>query len=658
MDNKFRGFFPNTKVYMLIIALLLTIIFMYNIYIGFAGLFVFAILVIYNLKYKEARNDEFNKFIEDISNNIDTAGKNTLSTIPIPLVIVDEEGKLLWSNSLFASVAPKNFFGQNIDTLIKNFNAQKIVNKKAQSYNKIEIDGDFYNVLTSTIELDSDERRKKHLILLYFVNKTDYYLMYEMYNDKKPIVALIEVDNYDEVTKSTEEINRPFLIAEVEKKINAFSNSIEGLVRKYDDMKYIVIFENKYLPQLIENKFEILDNMRGIYFGNRIPLTLSIGIGKNGDTINKTHQYAVAAKDLALGRGGDQAVIKDEDRLSFYGGKAKEVEKRTRVKARVVAHAISELIDESSEVIIMGHDTPDIDCLGSALGIYRGCALRKKPAYILINKSNDSIDKALKKIDASGDYKNVFLNDEQVMEKISEHTLLIIVDVHRKNFVEFPELVDKVENIVIIDHHRKSADFINNAAISYIEPYASSTCELVVEILQYLTEKPQLSELEAQILMAGIYVDTKSFTYKTGVRTFEAAGFLRSMGTDLVEVSKLFADDFSTYLERSRLISSAEVENNMAIAVYEGNPHNTLIIPQAADELLKIEGIEASFVLGSVDGNVSISGRSHGNINVQLILESLGGGGHMTIAGAKLMNTTLEDAKIKLKQAINNYLKE
>lgn len=659
MDSRFKIFFPNTKIYMLIIASLIGVTFYYNLYIGISGLFIFIYLVWYNIRNNRMRKDEWDRLVGDLSENLDVAGRNTISKIPMPLVIINNEGKIIWLNNLFNSIVNQNMYGKEINTIIKDFSVQKIIEKKINSFDKVEINGEIYNVLVSPIENNVKKQGKKYIIILYFINKTDYHTVYEMYNDKKPITALIEVDNYDDVIKSTEEANRPLLIAEVDRRINTFATDLEGVIRKYDDNKYIVIFENKNLNHLIEKKFDILDNLRDIDVGNKLPVTLSIGIGKNGENLYKLHQYAIAAKDLALGRGGDQAVIKDGDRLSFFGGKSKEVEKRTKVKARVIAHAIGDLIDQSSEVIIMGHDVPDIDCLGAALGIYRGCRLKQKNAYILLNKTNKSIEKIVDKINKSEEHQGIFINNEAAMQKIQRNPLLIILDVHRRNFVEFPELVDKITNKVIIDHHRKSADFIDNATISYIETYASSTCELVTEILQYLIEKPKLHEIEAQALMAGIYVDTKNFTFKTGVRTFEAAGFLRRLGADLIEIKKLFSDDLETYIERTTLVSKAEIyNNNIAISLHEGEIKNTLIVPQAADELLKINGIEASFVLATVENDIMISGRSFGDINVQLILESIGGGGHMTIAGARLSNISISEAKNILIDSINKYLEE
>ncbi|QCX33617.1 DHH family phosphoesterase [Caloramator sp. E03] len=659
MDNKFKSFFPNTRVYMLIIAILiLLILFLGHLYVGIACILMFGYLVFYNLRNNRLRKDEWKRFIEDVSENLDVAGRNTLSKIPMPLVIVNSEGQILWGNSLFTSIASKDIYSKNINVLIKDFNLNKILEKKIDVFEKVALDKKIFNILVSPIEINSNKQDTKYIVILYFVDKTDYYTISEMYSDKKTVVALVECDNYDEVVKSTEEQNRPALIAEIDKRINAFASSLEGFIRKYDDNKYIIVFENRYLSQLIERKFDILDAIREIDIGNKMPVTLSIGIGKNADTFYNVHQYAVAAKDLALGRGGDQAVIKDGDRLSFYGGKSKEVEKKTRVKARVIAHAISELIDQSSEVIIMGHDTPDIDSIGAAIGMYRGCRQRGKNAYIFLNKPDSSAERLVDLFVKSKDHQGIFVNKENAFSKITKNPLLVLVDVHRKSFVECKEMLDRINNIIIIDHHRKSVDFIDNATISYIEPYASSASELVTEILQYLIEKPKLLDIETQALMAGIYVDTKNFTFKTGVRTFEAAGFLKRLGADLIEVRKLFADDFETYQERAKLISSAKIKNGIAVVI-QGNPvKNSIIIPQAADELLKINGIEASFVMASLGNEIMISGRSLGDINVQLILESMGGGGHMTIAGAKLTDVTINEAEKMLYNAIDNYLKE
>ena len=658
MNKKFKIFFPNTKIYLIIIAVLIFMLIQYEPYIALLGAAIFGFLVFYNIRLNRKIDDEWSRFVEDMSANLDVAGKNTLSNTPFPLAIINPKGRIMWGNSLFSGIFPKGMYDKDISLIIKDFNIKRAAENKVNTFERIEIGEELYNVVASQVPVNRDMGGQKYIYILCFINYTEYYKLYDMYDGKRPIVALIEADNFDEVLKSAEEANRPAIIAEIDKRINSFAVSLDGMLKKYDDNKYILIFENEHFQELVKNKFSFLDSIREIDMGNKIPATLSIGIGRNAESLYQLHQYAVSAKDLALGRGGDQAVIKDGDRLSFFGGKSKEVEKRTRVKSRVMAYAMAGLIEQSSEVVIMGHESPDMDSLGAAIGMYRGCRLKGKNAYILLNKSNPAIAKLTDKLSKSNEHNGVFINNEALSQMVTKNTLVIVVDVHRKSFVECPELLDSAGSIIVIDHHRRNVDFIDNATVSYIETYASSSCELVTELLQYLTEKPALNELEAEALMAGIYLDTKSFTFKTGVRTFEAAGFLKKMGADLIEVRKLFAEDLKTYIERTSLVGSAVIENGIAVAAVEQEPRNGLVVPQAADELLKIEGIEASFVMAPSGNDIIVSGRSLGDINVQLILESMGGGGHMTIAGARIPGVSIEQASAILEDAINDYLKE
>jgi c-di-AMP phosphodiesterase-like protein len=658
MDKKFKIFFPNTKIYLIIIAALIFLLIYYEPYIALLGVAIFGFLVFYNIRLNRKMDNEWSRYVEDMSANLDVAGKNTLSNTPFPLAIVNSKGKVIWGNNRFSSIFPQGMYDKDIKLIINDFNIKKADDNNVSIFERINVGESFYNVIATQVPINNEKTGQKDIYILYFVDYTEYYNLYDLHNEKKPVVALIEADNFDEVLKSADEANRPAIIAEIDKRINSFAASVDGMLKKYDDNKYILIFENSHFDELVKNKFSFLDSIREIDMGNKIPATLSIGIGRNAESLYSLHQYAISAKDLALGRGGDQAVLKDGDRLSFFGGKSKEVEKRTRVKSRVMAYAMAGLIEQCSEVVIMGHESPDMDSFGAAIGMYRGCRQKGKDAYILLNKNNPAISKLMAKLSKSSEYSNIFINNETAAQIVTRSTLIIVVDVHRKSFVEFPELLDKAGNIVVIDHHRRSVDYIDNATVSYIETYASSSCELVTELMQYLTEKPALNEIEAQALMAGIYLDTKSFTFKTGVRTFEAAGFLRKMGADLIEVRKLFSEDLKTYIERTSLVSSAVIKNGIAIAKAESEPGNGLAVPQAADELLKIEGIEASFVLAPSGSDIIVSGRSLGDINVQLILESMGGGGHMTIAGARIPGVSVEQASAILDDAINNYLKE
>ena len=408
-----------------------------------------------------------------------------------------------------------------------------------------------------------------------------------------------------------------------------------GILRKFERDKYLYLFQHKYIKELEDKKFEILDNVKEINLGNKIPVTLSFGIGLGGMTPIENLSFAGAAIDIALGRGGDQVVIKNKDSFTFYGGKARELEKRTKVKARVIAYALREIIDQADSVTIMGHENADIDSLGSALGLYRMVKSRGKNAYIVLNRTNPTIDSLVSKIQKSPEYEGIFVGRSEALDKVGKKSILIIVDTHRPAFTELPELLEMAGQIVVIDHHRKGADFIQDTVLTYQETYASSTCELVTEILQYMDDKFKMKPLEAEALFAGIVVDTKNFTFKTGVRTFEAASYLRRQGVDTVAVKQLFQNDLGTYLSISNVVREAEIiKENIAISICAPNIKNPqLIAAKASDELLNLSGIVAAFVLCSVGGEVWISGRSLGDINVQVILEKLGGGGHLTVGG-------------------------
>ncbi|KPU42900.1 bifunctional oligoribonuclease and PAP phosphatase NrnA [Oxobacter pfennigii] len=652
---------PNTKIYLIIIAVYTSIIFFYNINLGLAGLVILGALIYYNLLNLKARKNEWTKYIENLSSDLGLATKNAVLNLPLPLIICEEDGTVLWYNKCFGDLyVDTDFLGKKVNEFVKDINLRKILDKNIESLDKILIENKFYSVLINPIKVKEEKKEDKYIVMFYFVDRTDYFKLKEFYNQKKAAAALIEVDNFDEVVKNVDEGNRPELIAQLDKKINSWAAEMNAAIRKYDEDKYVLFMEEKYLNILQEKRFDILDDIRDINLGNKFPATLSIGVGKNGDSPLQLMDFAASSKDLALGRGGDQAVVKDGDKFLFYGGKTREVEKRTKVKARVVAHALANLMDQANEVIIMGHDTPDLDSLGASLGLFRAAKNRGKPAYIILNKPNISIQALLKRLEAMAEYSNIFITSDQAQNRLSKGTLLIIVDVHIKSFTEYPDIVDAVEKVVVIDHHRKSADFIDKAVLTYHETYASSASELVTEILQYISDKIEINSIEAEALMAGITVDTKNFSFKTGVRTFEAASFLRRWGADTMAVKQLLADDLLTYTMRADVVKSAKIiGGNIAIAVCkEAGDNISLVVPQAADELLDIKGINASFVLAVNGRDIMISGRSLGEINVQLILETLGGGGHMTVAGAKLSNVSLEQAEAMVIDAIKKYQEE
>jgi cyclic-di-AMP phosphodiesterase len=660
MNNKYKYdyFITSNMVYMVIIAALIIVLFLYNLIVpGIISITFYALLVIYNIRSTREKRVEWKKFIEDFSTQLDSATRNTLVRSPFPLIITEKSGVLLWYNQRFSLIINKeNVIGKNISEVINDLNPKHLFDSNKKVFNDIKLQDKYFDIYTSTIE--ANDSNTDSVVLLYLYDVTENVELKKAIEANRETVMLVEVDNMDEVLKSTEDDKKPLLIAEIERTINGYAQSISGMIKKYSSSKYIVVVQDKYVEKEMEKKFSILDSMREITMGNKLAVTLSIGVGRGAETPLENENLAVAAKELALGRGGDQVVVKKGEKLEFYGGKTKEVEKRTKVRSRVIAHSLLNLISESSKVFIMGHVNPDIDCLGSAVGLYSTVKSLNKECYIILNNSNNSIQLVLQKLEEDKSYEETFIDSNECMNLIDENSLLILVDVHNKSYVQNMNIVEKIQRLVIIDHHRKSTDFIEGALLSYIEPYASSTSELVTEMLQYMIDKPKLKSIEAEALLAGICVDTKNFYFKTGVRTFEAASFLRKLGADTLDVKKLFADNLDTYLKRAEIIKSSKVTNNIAIAVCPPDIEDTVLAAQAADELLNITGIQASFVFVKIEDEILISGRSLGSINVQLILESLGGGGHMTMAGTRLKDITMSEAQEMLQNAIDKYLRE
>lgn len=658
MDSKYN-FIQGNKGYMVIIASLILVLFILrHIPEGIVALILYAVLVIYNIKNSKVKKSEWRKFIEDFSFNLDNATRSTLVRLPFPLIIVNAKGSILWYNqNIPTMIEMEDILGKNINDIVKGISVRQALEEKRNTFDNIEIDGKYYKVFTSIVETD-EINAKGDIVLLYFYDVSDKVELEKSIEANRETVMLVEVDNLDEVVKTTTDDKKPLLIAEIERTINSYAQGLNAMMKKYTNNKYVFTVQDKYIQQEMEKKFEILDTIRGIDEGNQMAVTLSIGVGRNGETPLDNYNMAMSAKELALGRGGDQVVVKDIEKLSFYGGKTKEVEKKTRVRARVIAQVLKDFINESSKVYIMGHKNPDIDCLGSAIGLYSVIELMGKECKIVLDEEASGIRQMIIRLKEEADYDNVFIKDESLKNGIEEDALLILVDVHNKGYVYNMDIVSEAKKLVIIDHHRKSADFIEGALISYIEPYASSTSELVTEMIQYMIENANIRSIEAEALLAGICVDTKNFYFKTGARTFEAAAFLKKIGADTINIKKMFGDDLETFIKRSEILKSAKIKNKIAIAVCPPEIEDTVLAAQAADELLNITGIQASFVLVKIEGDVSISGRSLGSVNVQLILESLGGGGHMTMAGAKLDNTTIEEAAGKLHEAIDKYLME
>jgi len=575
------------------------------------------------------------------------------------LAIAGTNGNILWYNQNFSNILNEmEILGINVSVLTKEIDLNKALSGEKTIFKGIELNRRYYDAYVSLVDISEDEKVEDKILLLYFYDITESHVILKDVESEKYTIMLIEIDNFDDVMKSTEEDQKPLIIAEMERTINSYGQNLNAMLKKYSNNKYVLCVQYKYIEKEIEKNFDILDGMREISMGNKFAVTLSIGVGLGGENPMENEKFAFSAKELALGRGGDQAVIKNGEKLSFFGGKTKEVEKRTRVRARVIGHALLELINESSKVFIMGHTNADIDCLGAGVGLYSIIKSLDKECHIILDSINSSIKPMILRLKEDSKYDDAFIDVKTTFDLLDENTLLILVDVHNKGYIQNMRIIEMAKRVVIIDHHRKSMDYINKAVLSYMEPYASSTSELVTEMIQYMVEKPQLTPIEAEALLAGICVDTKNFYFKTGVRTFEAASFLRRLGADTLDIKKIFSDDLATYLKRAEIIKAAKVEDKIAISICPPGIEDIVLAAQAADELLNITGIQASFVFVKIGDEVYLSGRSLGEINVQLIMESLGGGGHMTMAGAKLLDTTVEESLGKLKDALKKYKRE
>lgn len=663
MDSKkFSGIFiPRASFYLWIILMLVGVIGVLDWRVAIPGFLLLAFLIYHYFSSNYKRQREITKYIENLTLNIDTATKDTLLNFPMPLVVTELDGTIVWYNSSFRQIFHgEDLLEKTINNFVDGLHPSEMLKELSTITRQVMIGEKHYQVLGSFVKIEGKGNTLSYILLLYFIENTELVELTKRYNDEKIAIGSMVIDNYDELMQSMEDTARPQMLAEIEKKIVQWMSFTGGILKKHERDKYMFVFENRYLKDFEEKRFEILDTVKEINIGNKIPVTLSIGFGLGGKTLSENMQYAVASIDIALGRGGDQVVVKNGDNINFYGGKTRELEKRTRVKARVIAYALRELIDQSSGVLIMGHENADIDSLGAALGIYRIVCNRNREAHIVLNRSNPTIDKLMQRIEKSGEYQSLFLGRADALAVADPKTLLVVVDTHRPRYTEFPELLSHVNQVVVLDHHRRGADYIQEAALTYQETYASSTCELVTEILQYVDEKLKLKPVEAEALYAGIVVDTKNFTFKTGVRTFEAASYLRRQGVDTVAVKQLFQNDLETYTNISNTVKAAEIiGDNIAISVCPQHVKSQqLIAAKAADELLNLSGLVAAFVMSSANDEIFISGRSLGDINVQMIMEKLGGGGHLTVAGAQLQGITMEDARERLKQAVVEYMAE
>ena len=659
----FDNLVSRTKIYLVIIFILLVVLSYLKTSLIIPSIIIYLIILGYTYLANNKRRSEISEQLQDLTLSVDSAAKSSLINAPFPLLILETDGNIVWRSSKFitefANIDINNYISDLIIDIKSEIEKNKEQKRKSIIKN-IEIGKKQYRVQAEFAKTKKSERKKvaEYMMILYFIDETEKYELQKENENKNTCVGIIMVDNYEEVMQRVDSEQKTQLMAKVESSIYEWVNETNGILVKEERDTYVYIFEQRYLEQIKENKFAILDSIKDIVRKDKIQLTLSIAISNEGENDKEVYKSASAAMDVILGRGGDQAVIREDGKYQFFGGKVEEVEKRTKVKARIVAHALEELISECEKVMIMGHVNPDIDAMGSALGIYRIATNLRKEAYIVTNKESASIKSFVDSI--KEEYKDVLIDNQTALSEIDNETLLVIVDTHKKSYVEEPELLSKTNKIVVIDHHRRGTDFIEQSILTFQEVYASSASELVSELIQYAQNEIELPTIEAESLYAGIMMDTKNFTFKTGVRTFEAAAYLRRCGVDIIKVKKWFQSDLESYNKISEIVRKADVTHDtIGISTYEIQEKDTsLICAKAADELLTIGNITASFVLGTMGEKICISGRSIGDINVQVILEKLGGGGHITLAGAQLENKTIEEAKQELIAKIEEYFAE
>ena len=612
----------------------------------------------------------------DYGTNFSLTQKRMVDELDLPYLIMDENGKILWMNKRFCEISGKTKgYHKSINGVIPSVTKECLLKAEGDITQDIELNERRYRAHITRVYMlggeetvyvsNPDEYEKlsgEYLNTLCLFDETELVGYKQKIEDDRLVSALVYVDNYDELMQSTEEIKQSMLTALVARRVVKYFSSADAIVKNIDKDKFYVVFKHKFLKQLAEDKFSIIEDIKNIKIGNEIAVTLSIGIGVNRVSYTQNYEYARMAMDLALGRGGDQVVVKDFDKISYYGGATQQVEKHTRVKARVKAHAIKELVQTHENVFIMGHSISDIDCLGAAIGMF--CAARElgKKAHIVINKPSVTLKPFMDLFTTEKGYDaDLFLNSEQAESAIGPQTLLVVVDTNRPSYTECPALVSAAKTVVVIDHHRQGKEVVDKAVLSYIESYASSTCEMVAEVLQYIAEGIKIESWEADTIYAGILIDTNNFMTKTGVRTFEAAAYLKRSGAEVTRVRKLLRNDMTAYKVRADAVRSSEVYKGafaIAICPSDNVPSPTTIGAQVANELLNIIGIKASFVLTQYQGKVFISSRSIDEINVQIIMERLGGGGHLNVAGCQIPDVSVEEARQMLIQRIDELIEE
>ncbi len=630
----------------------------YNPILGIVSIILCVLMYFYLRKVQEYNDRNLQRYVDEVDLTFDSLTKNLVFEMPFPIVILEEGKFIKWHNSYFRDLFPDtDLIGFDIKNLIVEFAEIDLTDKEINQPINTRIDDKIIQFYLSNV--NSDDMGKNETFI-YGIDNTYDESIKQLFKDKRLVFMTVYIDNYEDLRNSNNSINRAQVLAAVDNAISKYFKAHNGVVRKYENDRFMVTMEFKDYKEIHDEKFPILDTVREINEGNDINPTLSIGAGISGANPREIYNDSRVAIDIALSRGGDQAVVKLEDNYEYFGGKSKATEKTSKVKSRVISGALRRMVNAAGDVYIMGHNNPDMDSFGASLGVYEGVRYLGKDAYIILNEVPRQIENMyLRSTTGIEELKAHIITEEEALSRIRPSSLIVVVDNHRKNSTEAPSILERTDQIFIIDHHRRGNDYLKNATVSYIEPYASSASELVTEILNYLDEDFKARTPIAESLLAGITVDTKNFVYQTGVRTFEAASILKRWGADSVYIKRMFKDDFEIVKYKSEVIADSSIVNDMiAIAHFNRDiDGSTLIASQAADDLLNIKGVKASFVLTRSNNKIHISGRSLGDISVQLILERIGGGGHLTAAATQL-DMSMENAENMLKKAIIEYLRE
>ncbi len=661
MNQKLQKFIePSMRLYLVVLVCFVAVSVFFDWRLAAAEGGLVLILVIYSMVSARRKRRELVEYIESVTYNVAEAKNDTLMHFPLPMVVFRlDDSLVVWGNQSFFSICGRSgpSFEAHMEDLVPGFSGKWLLEGKTQYPGLLELSDRKYQIHGNIVRAGKNEK-SSFMGITYWVDVTDYDAIQQEYEQSRPVVALIVLDNFDELIKNVPERMKNDLRNMVEDKISQWLEGTDGILRRFDRERYVYIFEARHYAALEAGKFALLEMARDVVSPTGIHATVSIGIGRDGDTLVENYNFASLAMEMALSRGGDQVVVKNRYNFAFFGGRGSEVETRTKVKSRVTANALAELIRDSSRVYVMGHKYGDLDCVGAAAGIVCMCRKLETPAHVVIDMKHTAAGRLLEVLRQVPEYAEVFLSPEDAMIQADSRSLLVVVDTNRPEQVEDEDFLQACNRVAVIDHHRRAATYIQDAALTFHEPYASSVCELVTELLQEIVEQPDILRREAEAILSGIVMDTKNFTIRTGERTFEAAAFLRRAGADTTEVKKLLQNNLEDTVARYKILQSAKLYKGLAVAV-QPEPQNRVVAAQAADELLNISGVQASVVVCASDGGgCSISARSIGDVNVQVLLEKLGGGGNKSAAGVQFKDVSVEEAAARLRQAIDEYFDE